>query len=414
VDLVFDIRQGNKVYFERVNILGNTKTRDRVIRRELRTVEGELYSLSAVKKSRDHLNYLGYFKEVNFNTKKGSADDKMVVDLQVEEAPTGSISGGVGYSSIDKLVTIFSLSQNNLFGRGQRAVAQVQLGSISRFYTLSFTEPRLFDSEVLVGGDLFNNYRDYDDYTIKRTGGLARFGLLLFEEVRQNVIYRYEKDNVANVRPGAAEIISEQPEDSTTSSIFGSLRRDTRDNRFDPTKGFDSLVSIEYAGGPLGGTNYFTRYAATQSAYFTPFSRITWGVRGRIGYIQGNEGHPIPLYERFRLGGINTLRGFKAYSVGPTAPSGEVIGGNKELLFNFEMIFPIAQEIKLKGLIFFDAGNAWDVGQAYQLDDLRTSAGVGFRWFSPMGPLRIEWGYNLNPRPGEQSSAWEFTVGATF
>jgi outer membrane protein insertion porin family len=414
VDMIFDIRQGSKVYFERVNILGNTKTRDRVIRRDLRTVEGELYSLSAVKRSRDTLNYLGYFKEVNFNTKKGSADDKMAVNVQVEEAPTGSISGGVGYSSIDKLVTIFSLSQNNLFGRGQRAVAQVQLGKISKYYTLSFTEPRIFDSNVLVGGDLFNTYRDYDDYSVKRAGGLTRFGWPLFEEVRDYLQYRYEKVNVYNVRLGAADFIQQQAGDSTTSSIYEALRRDTRDNRFDPSKGFDSMVSIEYAGGPLGGTNYFTRYAATQSAYTTPFYGITWGVRGRIGYITGNEGHPIPIYERFRLGGINTLRGFKAYSVGPTAPTGEVIGGNKELLFNFEMIFPIAKEIKLKGLVFFDAGNAWDVGQAYDLSDLRTSTGVGFRWFSPMGPLRIEWGYNLKPKPGEAKSSWDFTVGAVY
>ena len=414
VDMVFDIRQGSKVYFERINILGNTKTRDRVIRRELQTVEGELYSLTAVKKSRDHLNYLGYFKEVNFNTKKGSAEDKMVVNVQVEEAPTGSVSGGIGYSSIDKLVTILSLSQNNLFGRGQRAVAQVQLGAVSKYYTLGFTDPRIFDTHILGGGDLFNNYRDYDDYTIKRTGGLVRFGMPVIEHVRDYFQYRYEKDNVYNVKPGSSDIIASQAGDSTTSSIFGSLRRDTRDSRFDPSKGTDSLVSVEFAGGPLGGTNSFTRYVALGSGYTTPFSRITWGVRGRIGYITGNEGQPIPIYERFRLGGINSLRGFKAYSVGPKAPSGEVIGGDKELLFNFEMIFPIAQEIKLKGLLFFDAGNAWDVAQPYALDDLRTSVGAGFRWYSPMGPLRIEWGYNLKPLPGESKSSWDFTVGAIY
>ena len=414
VDLVFDIRQGNKVYFERINILGNTKTRDRVIRRDLRTVEGELYSLTAVKRSRDSLNYLGYFKEVNFNTKKGSADDKMVVNVQVEEAPTGSLSGGVGYSSIDKAVAIFSLSQNNLFGQGQKAVAQVQFGAISRYYTLSFTEPRLFDTQVLGGGDLFNNYRDYDDYSVKRTGGLTRFGMPLFENVRDYFQYRYEMVDVYNVKPGSADIITQQSGKSTTSSIYGALRRDTRDNRFDPSKGWDASVSVEYAGGPLGGTNYFTRYETIMSYYYTPFSQITYGLRGRIGYIAGNEGHPIPLYERFRLGGINTLRGFKAYSVGPTAPTGEVIGGDKQILFNFEMIFPIAKEIKLKGLLFFDAGNVWDVAQPYDLTDLRKSVGIGFRWFSPMGPLRVEWGYNLSPRTGESRSSWDFTVGTLY
>ncbi len=414
VDLNFEIRQGNKVYFERVNILGNTKTRDRVIRRDIRAVEGDLYSLSAIKRSRDSLNYLGYFKEANFNTKKGSGDDKMVVDVQVEEAPTGSLSGGVGYSSIDKLVTIFSLSQRNLFGRGQSAVAQVQFGRISRNYTLSFTEPRLFDSQILTGGDLFNTYRDYDDYSVKRAGGLVRFGTPVIERIRDYFQYRYEVVDVYNVRPGSASIITQQAGQSITSSLYGALRRDVRDNRFDPTEGTDASVGIEYAGGPLGGTNYYTRYSATLSGYFTPFSWGTWGARSRIGYITGNEGHPIPLYERYRLGGINSLRGFKAFSVGPTAPTGEVIGGNKELLFNFEWIFPISKEIKLKGLIFFDAGNAWDVAQAYSLSDLRTSAGFGFRWFSPLGPLRIEWGYNIHPKPGEAHSSWDFTIGAIY
>jgi len=377
-------------------------------------VEGELYSLTAVKRSRENLNYLGYFKEVNINTKKGSADDKMVVNVQVEEAPTGSLSGGVGYSSIDKLVAIFSVSQNNLFGRGQRAVAQVQLGSVSQFYTLSFTEPRLFDTEILAGGDLFNNYRDYEDYSVKRTGGQVRFGMPLFEEVRNYLNYRYENVNTYNIRAGSAEIIQEQAGLSTTSSIYAALRRDTRDHRFDPTRGTDSTVAVEYAGGPLGGTNYFTKYEGMLAGYITPFYRITYSARGRIGYITGNEGYPIPLYERFRLGGIHSLRGFKAYSVGPKAPTGEVIGGDKQLVFNFEMIIPISQEIKLKGVIFFDAGNAWDVAQPYDLGDLRTSAGVGFRWFSPMGPLRIEWGYNLHPQPGEDRSAWEFTVGTVY
>ena len=130
--------------------------------------------------------------------------------------------------------------------------------------------------------------------------------------------------------------------------------------------------------------------------------------------ITGNEGRPIPLEERFRLGGIYTLRGFKAYSVGPKTPQGEVIGGDKELLFNFELLFPISKEIKLKGLIFFDAGNAWDVGQPYRLDDLRTSVGLGFRWVSPVGPLRIEWGYNLYPKEGEAHSSWDFAIGALF
>ena len=411
VDLIFDIRQGSKVYFERINIMGNTKTRDKVIRRELRTVEGELYSLTALKKSRDNLNYLGFFKEVDVSTKKGSADDKMVLNVRVEEGPTGSISTGVGYSSIDKLVGILSVSQNNLFGRGQRLVLSGQIGGVSSYYNLSFVEPRLFDTEVLVGGDIFNTYRDYDDYSIKRTGGVARFGFPLFGDVRLYTQYTYEVVDTYNIKDYASDIIQSQEGISTTSSIYLGLRRDTRDHRFEPTKGSDSGVSVTYAGRFLGGSNDFTKYQGSSTWFLTPFWDLTFSARGRIGYI---EGDPIPLYERFRLGGIYTIRGFKAYSIGPKAPNGEVIGGDKELLFNFEMLFPIAKEIKLKGLIFFDAGNAWDVAEPYQLDDMRTSAGFGFRWISPMGPLRLEWGYNIAPKEGESRSSWDFTIGTMY
>ncbi len=414
VDLNLDIRQGSKVYFERINILGNTKTRDRVIRRNLQTVEGELYSLTALKRSRDNLNYLGYFKEVNVTTKKGSADDKMAMNVQVEEAPTGSFSAGAGFSTMDKLVAILSVSQNNLFGRGQSVRASAQIGSISRYFVLSFTEPRLFDTQILTGADLYNNYRDYTDYSISTTGGLARLGFPLFEAVRGFTQYRYEKINVYNIKDTASDLLKSQTGLTTTSSIYGALRRDTRNHRFDPTVGSDNLISVEYAGGPLGGSNYFTKYAINSIWYTTPFWNLTFMGRGRIEYIMPYGGHAIPLYERYRLGGIYSLRGFKTWSVGPKTPNGEVIGGNKDLLFNFEMIFPISKEIKLKGVIFFDAGNAWDTGEPYNLGDLRTSAGIGFRWISPMGPLRLEWGYNIKPRAGEGHSSWEFTVGGFF
>jgi outer membrane protein insertion porin family len=411
VDLTFEIHQGSKVYFERINILGNTKTRDRVIRRDLRTVEGELYSLTAMKRSRDELNALGFFKEVNLNTKKGSGDDKMVVNVQVEEAPTGSFSGGVGYSSIDKLVAIISLSQRNLFGLGLQAAAQAQLGSISRYFDLSFTEPRLFDTQIMAGADAYNTYRDYDDYSVKKQGVVLRFGFPIVEYLRGILQYRYEKADVYNIIQGASEIIAAEEGISTTSSIYGALRRDSRNHRYDPTRGSDNTLSVEYAGGALGGSNEFTRYIFNSAWFATPFYSLTFSARGRIGYITGPS---IPLYELFRLGGMYSVRGFKAWSIGPTAPNGEVIGGDKELLFNFEMLFPVAKEINLKGLIFFDAGNAWAKGDPYKLDELRTSVGFGFRWMSPVGPLRLEWGYNLKPKPGEKTSAWDFSIGGFF
>jgi outer membrane protein insertion porin family len=413
-DLTFEIQKGRQVYIERINILGNTKTRDKVIRRYLSAVEGELYSLSALKASRQNLNRLGYFKEVNINTKKGSADDKLEMNVQVEEGNTGSISVGGGYSTIDKFVGTVQIRQSNLFGRGQTLSLVGQIGGISQMYNLGFTEPSLFDSRVSGGVDLYNIRRIYDAYTVQRVGGGLRFGFPVAGPIRAHLSYKYETVTVSNVSPYASFIIQQSVGTSTTSSVTGTMRRDTRDSYMDPTQGSDNSVWLEYAGGVLGGTNYFTRYGANSGWWATPFWGSTFYARGRIGYIQGRDDHNVPLFERYRLGGIYTVRGFKTWSIGPLAPNGEVIGGDKELLFNFEWIFPLVRQLKIKGLVFFDAGNAWDVAQPFLGDPLRTSVGFGFRWLSPMGPLRLEWGYNLFPKPGESQSSWDFAMGTMF
>ncbi len=415
VELTYEIRKGSKVYFERINILGNTKTRDKVIRRELKAIEGELYSLSALKKSRNNLNYLNFFKDVNISTKKGSGDDKLVLNVQVEEAPTGAFSVGFGYSSVDKFVGTLSISQNNLFGRGQKLVLAGQFGAISQYYNCSFTEPWLFDMPISAGVDLYRTRREYDEYTVEKTGGGVRFGFPLFEFVRGYIGYKYELIDTFDIGENASIIIRDQEGSATTSSITGTLSRDSRDNRFDATSGSNNLIAVEYAGGILGGSNYFTKADANSSWYLTPFWNVTYNARARFGYIVGNEGHEIPIYERYRLGGIYTVRGLKAYSIGPKDPeTGEVIGGDTMALFNFEVIIPVASEIKLKALLFFDAGNSWNRDDSFRWDDFRTSAGVGLRWVSPVGPLRLEWGYNLRPKEGEQRSGWEFAVGALF
>jgi outer membrane protein insertion porin family len=366
-----------------------------------------------LKTSRENLNRLGFFKEVNLNTKKGSGDDKMDLTAQIQEGPTGAFSVGGGYSTLDKFIGMVSVSQNNLFGRGQKLMLSGQLGAISHYYNLGFTEPWLFDTRISAGADLYNTRRDYDEYTIWRTGGAVRLGFPLFEAVRGYTTYKYEQIEIGDVKDTASFMIREQKGLSTTSSVSGALRRDTRDHFFDPSKGSDNLLSLEYAGGPLGGSNYFTRYGA-DSAWFTTLWELTFMARGRIGYIKANEGRVIPLYERYLIGGINTVRGFKAFSIGPQAPNGELVGGDKDLIFNFEATFPLIPALKIKGLVFFDAGNAWDVAQPYNLGDLRTSVGVGFRWISPVGPLRLEWGYNLSPREGESRSGWDFTIGGWF
>jgi len=325
---------------------------------------------------------------------------------------------GGGYSTLDQLMAMVQISNRNLFGRGQRVSLSAQLGSIAQYYNLSFTEPWLFDTRVSAGVDLYRTLRIYDDYTVKKAGGGIRLGIPLFEkvfeQVRGYISYVYEEIELSDVKETSSSFIREQAGVSTTSSITLSLRRDARDHSLEPTKGSDNTISFEYAGGPLGGSNFFNRYAINSAWYYTPFWKLTFMARGRIGYIQSREGHLIPLFERYRLGGIYSVRGFKAFTVGPKDSNGEVIGGDKELLFNFEAVFPLFPTIKMKGVVFFDAGNAFDIAENYSIDKLRTSAGVGIRWISPVGPLRLEWGYNLSPKEGEQRHGWEFTIGGFF
>ncbi|HCX89120.1 MAG TPA: outer membrane protein assembly factor BamA [Deltaproteobacteria bacterium] len=416
VDLTLDVHKGKKVHFERISITGNTRTRDKVIRRELKVAEGDLYDKEKLSKSYQKVNRLGYFEEVSFDTGKGTDDEKLNLNIKVKEKPTGAVSVGAGYSSVDNVIGMFNITQNNLFGRGQNLFFVASLGGQSSSYNLGFTEPWLFDTPVSAGFDIYDVKRDYLDYSKHSQGGDIRFGFPITEDyTRAYATYKYENVNITNVLDTAAAVIKEQEGKTVTSSIVLSLVRDSKDDRIFPTKGSENSIAIEYAGGVLGGTNYFTKYYANTTWFFPLSWDTVFMSRARIGFAHGNQGRELPLFERFFLGGINSLRGFKAYSVGPKDPAtGDVIGGNKELLFNIEYIFPLFKKAGIKGLVFFDAGNTFDDNENYSLSGLRTSVGTGIRWYSPIGPLRLEWGYNIDPRPGEKSSNWEFAIGVMF
>jgi outer membrane protein insertion porin family len=220
---------------------------------------------------------------------------------------------------------------------------------------------------------------------------------------------------VKDVKDGSSAVVRSMAGRHQTSSLRLTLRRDTRDSFFNTTRGLDSSASVEYAGGPLGGTNYFTRYIANSGWYFPLFWGTTGFINGKIGYVNKNSGGDLPLYEKFYLGGINSVRGFKYLSISPTdLATGDKIGGEKMVQFNVEYIFPIVQAAGIKGVVFYDAGNVYPENRSYDLGDLRSGAGFGIRWYSPMGPLRLEWGKNLNPRSGEDDSVWEFSIGTFF
>ena len=416
VDIVYEIKKGSKVYFERIDIVGNVKTRDRVIRREFKVAEKGLFDAKALRRSNELLHRLDFFDEINISTSPGSQEDRMNLKLEVKEKPTGSFSLGFGYSQIDQFMIMGQVAQRNLFGLGERLSFSGMLGFISSRYQLSFLEPRVFDSQLSFESTVYSMGFIYNQYTKDSYGTTQTFGYpFLGDYTRAYITYTYDSAHVYNVQDGSALVIQSMAGQHSTSSVRFTLRRDSRDQIFNPTKGSINSASVEYAGGPLMGTNSFTRYIVSSGWYFPFIGETTLFVNGKWGLVSQNAGGDLPLYEKFYLGGINSIRGFKLWSIGPTDPAtGQVIGGEQMVQFNFEYIFPMPVYAKagLKGLVFFDAGNSFN--GTLDTGDLRKSVGLGVRWYSPMGPLRLEWGWNLAPRPGENNSNWDFTMGTIF
>ncbi|UCH00865.1 MAG: outer membrane protein assembly factor BamA [Deltaproteobacteria bacterium] len=416
VDIIYRISKGKKVSFERILITGNDKSRDKVIRRELKVIEGGYFSGKNLKRSAQNLHRLGLFDKVEVNTRKGSSDEEMILDIHIEERPTGMFSIGAGYSSVEKAIGMLEISQRNLFGLGQSLSAKASISSLSTRYTLSFTEPWLFDRPLTAGIDLYDWEYEYDEYTKDSFGGRLKFGFPLgIEFTRGSVTYTYDDAEISDVLETASQVLRDMVGRNVTSSLTLGVSRDSRDRRFNPRKGSTNSLSVEYAGGILGGDNYFTKYRA-RSAWFFPFFRdAAFSVQGRWGYVEKRPGGELPVYEKFFLGGMNTVRGFDYYSISPVDPeTGDRIGGEKMMVYNIEFRFPLVKEQGVVGVLFFDAGNVFTKDEDYTFSGIRRSAGAGIRWYSPVGPLRLEWGYNLDQKPGEASSNWEFTIGTPF
>ncbi len=412
VDITYVIAKGLRARFEEIVISGNTKTRDKVIRRELRVYEQGLFSGRGLKRSVRNLHRLDYFEDIQVDTPKGSAEDKMVLKIDVTEKPTGAFSFGGGYSSVENMFVVFSVSQRNLFGRGQLLNLKAQFGGASTRYTLSFTEPWLFDIPLSAGFDLYNQQVEYDDYDKDSIGGSIRFSYPVFDFTRAYLTYRYERADINDIDDDASDTIWDLEGINTASSITAALRYDSRDQVFSPTKGQNHSFSIEYAG--LGGNIAFTKYLAEAGWYIPLFWEFTGFLHAETGFVKENSGGELPDYERFYLGGMNSLRGFDWRDICVEDEDGNEIGGDKFVQFNVEMLFPLLKDAGLMGVVFLDTGNVYNDGETIDLGKMRKSIGYGIRWYSPMGPIRLEYGHILDPREDESSGRWEFTMGTAF
>jgi outer membrane protein insertion porin family len=398
IDVDYEIKKGEIVYFARVDIVGDTKTRDKVIRRQLKIIEGARYSKTDLERSVADLHRLDFFETADIDTRKGKTPDKMDVTVKVKEKPTRHISAGAGYSSADQVFFQGQIAEANLFGRGQNLGFSAQLGSVSNTFSLKFTEPWLFDIPLSMTVEGYNWKRDYDDYNKTSWGSSLGFGYPVWDYTRLYFSYIYDDAKISNVSADAAQEIKDQEGRLITSAVSSTLRRDSKDHPFLTTRGSDNSITVDYAGGPLGGTAGYIKGEVNSSWYFPLFWDCVGFLHGKTGYIVGNGGGEVPIYERFYLGGINSIRSFGSGQVSPTDPkTGDRI-----------------KEQGVRGVLFFDAGNAYNNGSSIDLSDLKYAIGGGIRWSSPMGPLRLEWGYNPDKKPGDPQSKWQFSMGVFF
>lgn len=413
VDITYTINKGPLVHFETIIITGNTRTRDKVIRRELKVHEHETYSGQLLKQGVRKLFQLDYFEDVKVDTQKGSSDDSMILRVDVKEKPTGAFSFGGGYSSVENMFVIGSVSQRNLFGRGQILELKAALGGESTRYTLSFTEPWLFDIPLSAGFDLYDWKRDYEEYDKDARGGAIRFSYPIFDYTRIYTSYKYETAKIDDINVDASKTIKELAGTNTESAISATIRYDTRDKLFNPTEGQNHALTAQYSG--LGGEIGFTKYTAELGVYFPLFWETVGFIHTEGGYIDDVSGKLLPDYEKFYLGGINSLRGFDWRDIYIPDEEGAKTGGYKYVQLNLEYIFPLVEKAGLVGVVFYDTGNVFGRDESVDFGNLRHSTGAGFRWYSPLGPIRLEYGHILDREDtDEDSGQWEFSMGAAF
>lgn len=417
VDVTYDIKKGPLVYYEKIIISGNNKTRDKVIRRELKVYEKELYSGKKMKRGIRNLYYLDFFEDIQVDTPKGSADDQMIMKIHVKEKDTGQFSLGGGYSSVENVFFNASVSQRNLFGRAQVLKFEAQVGGRTQRFNISFTEPWLFDIPLSGTANIYNWSTDFDSYDKESNGAGLGIGYPVYDFTRAYFNYRFDSSKVSDVQSYAPDSVKDLTGTNITSALASSLVYDSRNKRFNTTRGAKHEARLEYAG--IGGTIGYTK-AEAQTSWFIPlFWKFTGFINGEGGFVTQNAGMLLPDYEKFFLGGMNSVRGFDWQDLAPTEINSEGqlawVGGDKFVQFNTELRFPLVEEAGVIGLVFFDTGDVYAKDEAVDLGNMRESAGFGFRWFSPMGPIRLENAYILDPQPGEPSGGrWEFTMGAAF
>jgi outer membrane protein insertion porin family len=418
-DIVYYIDKGEKVHFERINIVGNVKTRDKVIRRELEVVEGGVYNGTAVTESTEKLNRLGFFDNVEMETRKGSEDDLIILDVNVDESyRTGSYGFGIAWSDYEGLVGHANVTVENLMGRGQSLGTSVYYGSVSKNIMVQFTEPWIYDRDISGTVMAYHSGYDYYEYSTRSIGGALGVGFPLEswglgDLTRGSIRVSHETSDIQNISSSAAMVLREMQGKNITNSITLGISRVSWDKPWLPSKGSLNTFSVETAGGILGGDVGYNKYMLRTEWYFPLFWSTVFVAKGNAGLIKRKAQEKFPVFKKFILGGVGSVRGFDDYTISPRDPiTGDRIRGEKMMFYNFEYRFPLGKERGITGLVFFDAGNVWTEEENFDFTGMRMSVGVGGMWWTPyMGQMSIYYGRKLNPHTNESAGEIQFSGG---
>jgi len=430
VSITFDVEKGREVYIERIEISGNEKTEDNVVRRELRQFEGARYSASSVKLSRNRLNRTGLFKDARATLEKGKADDQVQVNVNLEEENTGSFSMGGGYSQVEKITITGSVEEKNFLGKGLSTRVSADIGASTQNFNVSLSDPYFLDSDVRASINAFKTQTkldDYVDYKQDSIGGGMNFGIPLSEYIAYGVGYRYSRSKLSDIPADASLALRSQEGIQSTGLVSQSLNWDTRNRVVAATEGHHESLSLGVAG--LGGSNKFMEITASTKSYFSLGESFVLSPTFSGSFIEGFAGEDIPIYKRYSMGGIGSLRGFDSYGVTLRDPAtGDIVGGDKMVRASLDLFFPIPymKTAGFRGVIFLDAGTLWgsidtSIGaesisyrEDFSASKIRSSTGIGIEWISPVGPLGLVWGFPINKQPGDIVKSFEFAIGANF
>ena len=420
VGINFQITETAPVYVERIDINGNVRTLDKVIRREFKLVEGDPFTKTKLSKSEQSVRDLGYFETVDVQTKQGSAPDKTVLDVSVAEKSTGELSVGAGFSTADGPLADFRIRERNFMGRGQDVSLAATIAGERTEFDASFTEPYFLDKDFAAGFDLFHISRDLQDessYDQIRTGGALRVSYPLSEYWRQSLRYRFERNEINDVDQYASRYIRDQAGERMTSAISQRLSYDDRDSVLMPTNGLNAWLDTEFAG--LGGDAHYVSGVLGATYYYPVADRWVFNVTGEGGAIHGLS-EDVQINERFFLGG-SSLRGFERAGVGPRdILTDDSLGGNMYYRGSAELSFPIGlpEEMGILGHTFTDFGSLWSLDDSgvgiKDENSIRASAGVGVSWRSPMGPVRVDLALPYAKEDYDVDERFRFSFGTRF